>query len=168
MSQETVPDAQGPIFAGVYDANMPYHIDSYFNEEESASIAFGLLVIQGSADDGALLVDDGTNDPVGVAVHSHRYQQDDVSLDSDGLKPAATFGVIRDGKVAVTFEDAVSPGDTVRVRHGGVGDVGGFRVAAAAGETVPLNGAQVLSSAGAGGVAWVKLNAPLSFGTPDI
>lgn len=169
MSQSTVDLAQQPIFAGVVDDNPNNLIRSYVNGEASTSIPFGVLVIDDTTadDESVLAVDDGTNQPRGIVVHSDRYAKPN-ELDSVGLTPGTSIGVLMNGIISVDVEDGVTAlNNAVRVRHAGTGKNGGFRVAAVANETVPLNGVEWLTLGGAGSVVLLRLVGPLSFGTPD-
>ena len=169
MSQSTMQEQQLPL-AGAVRATQDMHIKSLVNNEASTGIPFGACVILDLADDEAALeVVDGTGTPAGVVVRSDRYSEPDELDENDLLTPDTEMGVLDNGLIGVLVEDAVtSLDDQVRVRHvAGTGFVGQFRTAAVGGETVPLNSARWDTLGGAGTVVYVRLNALLTFGTPD-
>lgn len=89
---------------------------SLLNEEESAEIAFGLLLKRGTADGTCKLLSATSDTPVGLSVHSHGYAAG-VEVGDTGVKPAFMLGVMSKGSAFVFVEDAVTEeGDEVHVR----------------------------------------------------
>lgn len=139
--------------------------DSATSEEASASIPFGVMVIRGTGDHGAKLLHTSAAAVeqllLGISVRSHDFAIGS-ELDTDGkLKPGATFAVGRTGRYKVLVEDAVSPGDPVRVRAvvAGAEVKGAFRTAADGTDCVDISAfAQWRTSAGIGEVAVVEID----------
>lgn len=147
MSQTTVADNMSNVFAGVLgDDNLGNYVRSYVNEEATAEMPFGVLVVQGTADGDALLPT-ATDQPLGVVVHSHRYAKDG-ELGDDGVKPNAMIGVLRRGTIWVQPEETVAPGDAVRVRltAGASEQVGAFRTTADGTDCAVITNAEWLTS----------------------
>lgn len=170
MSQTTMGAQDAVPFAGVVQSAEPGNPRSYTSEESSAEIPFGVMVVlsSGSEDNGAKLPDDSGDVPLGVVCHSHAHAKP-TELGDTGLKPKATFGVLRKGTIWVQVEDAVDPGDAVRVRTvAGVGEqLGAFRAAADSTDTAVLTGAAWLTTAGAGGIALLELDMTAATLTSD-
>lgn len=170
MSQTSVADGQSLPFAGVIIEKLSEH--SATSSEVSAEIPFGVMVQRGASDDLALLLAGAAaTDLIGVVAHSHAHAKD-LELGTTGLKPKATFSIMRIGSLWVTVEDAVTAFTTaVRCRHtaGAGGTVlGAFRGAAVAGETFLLTGAKWLSSASGGARAKLEVNMTVMVATADV
>lgn len=157
-------------------------IGSYTSEESSAAIPFGIVVKQGAGDYGALKMTATSSDMLGVTVYGHMYATgvvgasaalgdvDAANFPGDvGLLPDITFGVCRRGRIWVRVEDAVSPGDAVRVRGvgggtngygtGGAEMVGAFRTAADSTDCTDISAfAKWRTSADAGELAVVEVD----------
>jgi hypothetical protein len=139
--------------------------DSATSEEASATIPFGVMVIRGTGDGGAkrLHTSAATCEQLllGISVRSHDFAIGS-ELDDDGaLKPGATFAVGRKGRYRVLVEDAVSPGDSVRVRAVAAGDEvpGAFMTGADGTDAIDISAfAQWRTSADAGEVAVVEID----------
>lgn len=129
--QTSVSQTQGGPFAGMLSSSHPDQSDSYVSEEASAEIPFGTMVKQGTAENGALKCTATSNVLAGIVVHSHGYAKD-TELGSTGLKPKVNLRLLQKGRVWVPVEEAVVPGDAVRVRvvAGGGETAGAFRKAA--------------------------------------
>ncbi len=139
-------------------------IDAATSEEASAEIPFGTMVIQGTGDHGCLQLNTSAASMeqklLGIAVRSHDFAVGS-ELGLIGLKPGATFGVGRRGRFWVVPEDAVSPGDPVRVRAVVAGNEvkGAFMTAADSTDAVDISAfAQWKTSADAGELAVVELD----------
>lgn len=100
---------------------------SYTSEEATAGIPFGICVAQGTADDGAKLVATTADVLIGIAVYGNHFATtvdgspelipaDGITYADPAIMPEVTFGVMRRGRIWVRTEEAVAPGDPVRVR----------------------------------------------------
>lgn len=169
MSQTAVTTQDTNPFAGKIVTAEPGSPRSYTSEESSAEIPFGVLVVHGTNEDAGALLPDGSGDvPIGVVCHSHAHAKD-TELGSTGLKPKATFGVLRKGVIWVAVEDAVDPGDAVRVRKvAGVGEqLGAFRAAADSTDCSVLTGAAWLTSTSGAGFAQLEVDMTAATLTSD-
>lgn len=147
-------------FAGMLsDTTMLKDVRSYVNAEVSAELPFGIMVKQGATDDACLLPTAITG-LLGIVVHSHAYEKD-VELGDTGLKPTITVGVLGVGRVWVTVDEAVAPGNAVRVRITAAGGgQGTFRKTAGAGLTVDISAwARWRTSTTGAGIAELELDA---------
>lgn len=128
------------------------YITTHTAQEE---IPFGYAVARGSNADAAKIISSATDELLGIAAQSF-----EASLLND-MKYAAgdVAGVVRKGIVVVYVEEAVDPGDPVRVRH--TADTnkpnGVFCTTAVAGKTAIVKNAEFKgSTTGPGYVAlWV-------------
>jgi len=139
-------------------------IDAATSEEASAEIPFGTMVIQGTGDHGCLKLHTSAAAMeqllLGIAVRSHDFARGS-ELGDTGLKPGATFGVGRRGRFWVVPEDAVAPGDPVRVRAVVAGNEvkGAFLTAADSTDAIDISAfAQWKTSADAGELAVVEID----------
>lgn len=139
-------------------------IDSATSEEASAEIPFGVMLQQGTGDDGAKLL--GTSAAamavrlLGIAVRAHDFAVGS-ELGTTGLKPGATFGCGKKGRFKVLVEDAVTPLSHVRVRAVAAGAEvkGAFRALADGTDCVDISAfAKWRTSAGIGEVAVVEID----------
>ena len=144
---------------GVIGDLAPHYIRSYTNQEASAEIPFGVLVVQATDPDDGCKLPVAAAMPLGVVVHSHAYSYPG-QLGDTGLKPGVTMGVMRQGVIWVTVEDAVTPDDAVRVRlTAGVGEQqGAFRTAQDSTDCAVVAGCQFLTAAGAGDIAQLQVD----------
>ncbi len=110
---------------GLLADSSPMSVSSYTSEEASAGIPFGVCVAQGDADFGAALVAATSDVLIGISVYSNDFEVPFQLVLGDAadppaayakIQPEVTFGVLRKGRVWVRTEEAVSPGDAVRVR----------------------------------------------------
>src|SRR5436189_6470944 len=109
MGQTTVEDRMTIAFAGMLaDSTRTKDVLSKTGEEASAEVPFGVMVAQGTEDDGVLLLATTGDDLVGVVIHADEYLKD-LQLGDTGLKPNVTMGVLNKGRIYVTPEDAVTP-----------------------------------------------------------
>jgi hypothetical protein len=131
------------------------------SEEASAGIPFGVMVAVGTADDGALLIAANTDALSGVAMFAEEFHRTS-ELDTDGLQPGATFGVLWEGAILVRVENAVTPASTVHVRataNGPLTQKGAFRGGKDGAHTIDCSGfARYLTSADTGGIAVVYID----------
>jgi hypothetical protein len=131
-------------------------IASATSEESSAEIPFGTMVAQGSNPGGCKLIS-GTaaqaeQTLLGIAVHGHHYANP-AELGTAGVKPGTTLGIGFKGRFWVHTEEAVAPGDAVRVRVVAAGSEvkGAFRKAADSTDCVDISAFAKWRSAGAAG-----------------
>jgi hypothetical protein len=90
------------------------------SEEATDGIPFGVMVCQGTADDGILLLNTSAAAMAtklkGILLFDHHFARN-VELDANGdLAPQATGAILTEGTCLVLVEEAVAPGDPVRVR----------------------------------------------------
>jgi hypothetical protein len=128
-------------------------------------IAFGKFVCQSDqADNVARLPMQATDITglagLGVVLHSHDAEEDDVS--PVGVAFGKTMSILRKGRCYVQVEDAVSKGGKVYVRFTASGSyvVGSFRSDTDSGKAAQLPNARYKTSATAGQLAEVELNLP--------
>lgn len=145
--------------------------------EASAGIPFGVMVAIDATneDGGAVLLNTSAaamaanGKLAGVVMFDHNYDRTS-ELDTDGnLKPKTSFEVMTSGRCLVRVEDAVDPGDAVRVRvvtggaagYGAAGaeTKGAFRAAADSTDCVDISKfAQWRSSAAIGELAELEFD----------
>lgn len=99
----------------------PHEVVACYNDEASASIAFGRAVKYGatSADNfGVILPAAETDKIVGITVHSHEYSKGftGAALDSTGVRAGFPLSVLRKGRILVVCEDGCTRGDRLWVR----------------------------------------------------
>lgn len=113
------------------------YIGSFAAESE---IMFGTAVARGTDPEGVKTLSAATDDMLGVAGKSFEASQFDDELYSTG----DPTGVVRKGVVVVYVEEAVKPGDKVRVRHTAAAGkaAGAFCTTADAGKTAILDNAE--------------------------
>lgn len=156
----SVKQAIGAAIAGMLADTKLVEIDSFVSEEASAEIPFGVMVKQGTADNGALKLTATSNKLVGLVVHDHSYAKD-TELGSTGLKPKTTLRVMTKGRAWVTVEEAVTPASAVKVRAvaGGSEVAGAFRDTADSTDCIDISAfARYLTTAGAGELALLDLD----------
>lgn len=161
MPQTSVSVNAAAAFAGLIgDAGDDAYVRSYVNGEASAEIPYGVfVVIDSSEDHEADLPTADTDLPCGVVLHSHAYAKDN-ELGTTGLKPDVTMSVLQRGRVWVATEDAVDPGDAVRIRKvaGGSEQLGAFRAAADGTDTMVATNARWLTSTSGAGFALLEFD----------
>jgi hypothetical protein len=159
--QTSVSIQQGVAFDGMLgDASMLKDCRSYVNEEASAEIPFGVMVAQGTGDDGCLKLAATSDKLIGIVVHSHSYQKDN-ELGSTGLKPTVVLSVLTRGKIWVPVEEAVTPASDVLVRAvaGGSEVAGAFRDTADSTDCIDISSwARYLTSTTAAGRALLEFD----------
>lgn len=110
------------------------------SEETSATIAFGLFVKHGTADEGVGVVSATSNLLEGIAVHGHGFEPGkEVDATTGALLPKATFGVLRRGRAFVKAVGSVTPASEVHVRASGTGVAGSVQAAADATHTIDIS-----------------------------
>lgn len=168
MSQTTYNVQHTAAVAGLPVGNCDFA--SYFNEEASAGLAFGSVVRQGTADDGALELDTLTQAAltgVGVVVRDHF---DPNQLTSGGLvAPDSRFRVVRRGQIWMLAEEAITILDPVFVRCTGMA---GDEVAGDVRDDIDTDGcddcshfARFVTSVGAAGLVLVEWDFTSRLGT---
>ncbi len=126
--------AMQPGFPGlVADLQLAKTTASRVNEG-TAEMRFGILVTEGTGQNGCAIIDAQADVAVcaGIVVHSHAYAKDQ-ELGDNGLKQYAVVGVLQKGAIWVLTEGtAPTKTDHVRVRCIATGNevAGAFRVAA--------------------------------------
>lgn len=156
--QTSVSIQQTVSFAGMAgDTAHMRDAKSYVNAEASAEIPFGLLVVQGTAEQDAKIPAAQSDLAVGIALHSHSFQKDN-ELGDTGIKPDVVFSAMTRGRVWVAVDEAVALTDTPRVRMSGAG-AGTFRKTSAGGVTKALAGsARFLTATSGAGLALLEID----------
>ena len=138
------------------------------SEEASAEIPFGVMVCQGTEDDGVLLLNTSSASMAtklkGVTVFGQGYAKPQ-ELGDTGFKPKCTFDVLNKGRIYVMVEEAVAPGNAVRVRAVAAGAEvkGAFRTTADGTDTVDISKfAKWIRSAAEDGLAVVEIDMTMS------
>ncbi len=169
IPQSTVSSRNAAAFPGMVDHTEPLtSIRAYWNAEASAEIPFGVAVTRHATDEdfGAIKLNTSTAAMAtaglaGIVCHSHGYSRDS-ELGSTGLKPGVEMGLLQRGRIWVSPEEAVSPGDAVRVRVVVAGNevAGAFRKSADASDCIVLNANQArwLTTCGANGLALLEFD----------
>lgn len=135
-------------------------IEPCTNEEASAGLPFGTMVKNGTAQNLGKLPAAITDKLAGIVVFNHAYNRD-TELDSDGIQPKATFGLLRKGQISVLLEENVAVGGAVRVRCVVEGDEqkGAFRTTEDATDCIDISAfAQWRTSGSAGGTAVLEVD----------
>jgi hypothetical protein len=128
-------------------------IATYVSEEGSAEIPFGVMVAQGTEDNGCLKMAVSTDKLVGVVVATQAMNKPN-ELGDTGILPGIAVSVMKRGRIVVTAADAVTPADPVRVNESG----GTFQTGSSGGVTTLLKHARWLTTAGAGELAVVEFD----------
>jgi len=127
--------------------------------EEAVAFPYGCAVVAGTDPDVQALLASGAADLLGVAMHSHAAENDIAAADS--VLDGRMFNVLRDGRIYVVVEEAVTPASTVFVRisaGGGGSQLGAFRASADTATALACAGARYLTSAGIAGVAVLEID----------
>lgn len=130
------------------------------SEEASAEIPFGVMVKQGTADDGVLLLSANDDNIKGIVVHGHHFSKP-VELGDTGLKPGISFGILRKGRIFVVAKTNVTPASEVHVRAvvAGAEVKGEFRGTSDGTDTIDITGfAKWVTSASSGEVAILEID----------
>lgn len=120
--QTSFPSVQDEgLFAGFLPdyASQERDILSYVNEETTAGIPFGVMVAQGTADRGCVLMAAQNDDLIGIVVKNQAYDTKRELDDNGALKPDVMVNVLRRGRIWVAVDESVAPGDDVRVDEDG-------------------------------------------------
>lgn len=154
IGQTSVTDMAAAAQAGQLADLAEVEARSFVNEESSAEIPFGRMVVQGAADDGCVLMAGASDDIIGVSVWSQAYQLHN-EVGDDGVKPGVGLAVAREARIWVEVPATVTPGDDVRVHKTG----GTFQTGASAGNTIKLtSGARWLTSTSGAGLAQLEID----------
>lgn len=134
------------------------------SEESSAEIPFGVMVARGTDDGLVKLLHTSAaameTELHGIVVFGQSYAKDS-QLGTTGLKPKVTFDVLQRGRIYVTVEETVAPGDAVRVRAVATGGEvkGAFRTTADSTDCVDISlFARWIRGATTGGLAVVEID----------
>ena len=140
--------------AGEIAEHLPDEYTQSFAAE--GDILFGTAVVRGSDDEGVKTIAAVTDEFLGVAAKSFEASDFDNELYNAG----DPVGVVRKGIVVVYVEEAVDPGDPVRVRHTAATGkaVGAFGTTADSGKTAKVSNAEYKgATTGAGYVPlWIS------------
>jgi hypothetical protein len=140
----------GTLFAGMAIDNAAKATDAYVNAEASQEMPFGTMLVQGTGDQDAKIATANTNKMIGVLRNQFAYAIARGAVGGElgviGLKPKATLGVAKRGKMTVVVGEAVNPASPVRVRIdanagvlGATNGPGTFCTTASAGHTVDIS-----------------------------
>lgn len=157
MSPQTSYSYEQPIgLPGMLSDSSLKKSESFFSEEATAEVPFGVLVKQGTAINQAKLLTSIADKLVGIVLHTHATTPGPLG----GVIPKGPLDVLTQGVVIVTVEDAVTPASVPHVRAVAVAPqvAGAFRGTADGVTTVKLYGARFLSSAGPGGLARLEFD----------
>jgi hypothetical protein len=165
MSQTAYSTYQTAAFAGMLADNGDADILSYINEEASAVLPFGIAVMKGTADFGALLPASAGAVMVGIAAHTHQVDpgQAGSTPAGAGIPPKYLINTLKRGRMYVQVEEAVTPASPVFVRYAsgsGGTQKGAFRASADTATAVAWTAARYLTSAAIAGYAVVEVNLP--------
>lgn len=161
--QTSYAQSMTAAFAGMLADNGANDCIAMTNDEASAEIAFGRAVMFGSTTNAnsAKLPTSENAVIAGIVVHSHSYAQT-TELGTTGVKVGGVLNVLRKGRIWVTVEDAVVPGDRLWVRGVAGGDpefLGGVLPADDSTDTVDCTGqGQFLTAAAAGALAVLEVD----------
>lgn len=158
MSQTSVSE-QAAAFAGMKGDMGP---DKVLSRAADTAIPFGKLVVVGASADKTCKLPGAAGDvtdaklALGVSLQSHAMEQNAAGAATYDAKDMVS--IMQKGVVYVKVEEAVTPADTVVVRHAAGGDgVGSFAKTAGANHAL-LPNARYLTSAGVGGLAQVQVD----------
>lgn len=160
MAQLTYPIDLAIAFPGMFADLSPRNDVFSRISEEAASFDYGLAVVDGTdPDNQALLPTSAGVALIGVSAHTHANTvgADDLNL----VDPTHVFNVLHVGRIYIRVEDACVPSDTPHVRiTAGVGEnLGAWRTDVDGGDAVPASGCRFISSAGAGEIAILEIDA---------
>lgn len=163
MSQTTYSTQPGESYAGMLGDSKETDIISRALGG-AANVEFGVMLAYGAnptkecapvADAGAL------KSLAGVAVHKHTPDRASLT-DDEGIVPDSMVDLLRKGRVWVSVEQAVTPGDSVYVRMVAAGAEvkGHFRKDADGADAIEIVGASWQSTTTGAGIALLDLNLP--------
>ena len=138
------------------------YIGSFAAEGE---ILFGTAVVRGTDPAGVKTIGAATDELIGVAGLSFEASQFDDEMYSTG----DPVGVVRKGVVVVYVEEAVKPGDKVRVRHTAAAGKapGAFGTTAEAGKTAVIEHAEFRGTTTEAGYVALWVSGPFKL-TADV
>ncbi len=164
MAQSSVTEMSEAVAGLLADNSLTKDCLPGTSEESSAEIPFGVMVCQGTEDDGVLLLHTSAAAMAtklkGVSVFGQGYAKN-TELGDTGFKPKCTFDVLNKGRVYVLVEEAVAPGDAVRVRAvaAGLEVKGAFRTTADSTDCVDISAfAKWIRGAAEDGLAVVEID----------
>ncbi len=162
MSQTSITSKMDAAYAGMMrDDNYDNFTVPGISEEVALETPFGVAVARGTVDDGVKLPAAANAKIKGVVRHSHHYDKTS-ELGTIGLKPKTLMNVLRKGRIYVTVEENVAPGDRAHIRYAaGAGgtQLGAFRKSSVVNETLDLTTcAEFQTTALAGGIAVVDVD----------
>lgn len=140
MSQTDVTPMAEAVAGLLADNTLSKDAVTGLNEEASAQIPFGVMVCQGTTDDGALLLNTSSaameGALKGISMFGHG-----LDIGTTGINPEALFSVLVKGRIYVLPEEDVAPGDPVRVRAVASGSEvkGAFRTSADSTDCVDIS-----------------------------
>jgi hypothetical protein len=152
------------VIAGLIADIQPRTIRSLLSEE-STSIAYGLFVKKGTADNQFKLPTAAADKIIGVLAHTHSINTLGLGAADEPIALKDVVNVLTRGAVYVYVEEAVTPADPVYVRIAdGVADAertqkGAVRKSSDTNTAVLVRGARFLSSAAADELALVEFDA---------
>jgi hypothetical protein len=169
MPQTSISTTLAPPFAGVLgDQSFQKDVLTYFNAEASNYLPFGVVAMQGTGDQDALLVTAGNVAKLlGIVVYSAAYQKNlelATTVDANGklgILPGVPLGILDAGVVWVQVEEAVTPASAVRIRCTAAGNGQGTFRTSSAGGGLSMNLSsymRYLDTAGINGFSRVKFN----------
>ncbi len=143
----------------VAEHNPINQISSFAAEEDD--IKFGRATMEGTDNEKQVKIFAGAS---GVFAGVATYSTQASDLDNSQYKQYDSIGIMKQGEIMVYVEEAITKGDTVRIRHTASGSLvaGSFGTTADAGKTVVLTGAEYRSDAASGTVARLFLSPPFS------
>lgn len=154
----------GGLSAGMVTDLTASDCTSFFNEEASAELAFGTMLVAGTATDSAKLATANTNNLIGILRNDYRYAYG-VDFGSIGLKPKTSLPVLQRGKIMVVVAEAVTPASPVRIRvntsagaNGATNGPGTFCTTSSAGNTMRLPFARFLGTTTGPGVVELEID----------
>jgi len=135
----TDPDV---AFPGMALDNGPRDVVSFTNEEAADALLGGLMVVQGTEADDALLPAATGDDPLGIVMHNHSLDFD--LADGEVVAVDGLGAALKKGRIWVRVEEAIALGDDVYFRHTAAGaeQAGEFRTDADGGDADQLTNAR--------------------------
>jgi hypothetical protein len=137
-AQTSYSNSMARGFAGLVADDGPTDFWGRSNGNASADIPFGTAVILGATDNTVKTPGAVTDKVVGICAHSMAYQPG-AQLGTSGVARYAAVNAMRKGRILLTAEENVVPGDrlwTRAVAGAGGAVLGAFRKSAVAGETI--------------------------------
>jgi hypothetical protein len=161
MAQTSYSTTMVKAFAGMLADTGGNDVASAVQSEASLEVPFGGFVAFGASDGAAILPAASSAKLLGCLVHDHTYEPG-TNMGTVGVKPKNMLSVLRKGRIWVTPETAVAPGDRLHVRYAagaGGSQLGACRNAAVASETLDCTTQGVfLTTASAGQLAILEID----------